>query len=84
MSNMTAFLIQGLAGLMLVLFGAMALLPLFTSPRSDAGETHRPAEDRVLHVSPVPMIERLRPVAEMPMSLDRPAPQDDPSRRDAA
>ena len=36
MSNMTTILIQGLAVFMLLLFGAMALLPLFTSGGSHA------------------------------------------------
>lgn len=62
MSNMTTILIQGLAGFMLLLFGAMALFPLFVSNKPSTRSIDSTAEDKVLNISPVPMIERFRPV----------------------
>ena len=82
---MTEILINGLAGLMLVLFGAMAIAPLLFSSRTTVHTESSTNEDRVLHVSPVPMIERFRPVAgNQPLPLDKAPSTGDPSRRDAA
>lgn len=82
---MTTLLINGLAGLMLLLFAAMALAPLFYSGRSTAQADHSTGEDRVLHVSPVPMIERFRSVTgNQPLPLGKAPSAGDPSRRDAA
>lgn len=84
MSNMTEILVQGLAGLMLLFFGAMALFPLFISDKPATRADHA-AEDRVLHISPVPMIERIRPVpGSHPLPLGNRLPEGDSHRRDAA
>jgi hypothetical protein len=85
MSNMSTILIDLLLGFMLVLFGAMALGPLLLSSRSASQPTASPAEDRVINISPVPMIEHLRPLAEKqppPLSGNLPAASHD--QRDAA
>ena len=58
---MTPLLINGLSVLMLLFFGAMALFPLFLPDR--AGNQEADHEDRVLHISPAPMIERPAPAA---------------------
>lgn len=82
---MTTILVQGLAGLMLLFFGAMALYPLFFSSTPTARTTDHAAEDRVLHISPVPMIERIRPVpGQWPLPLGNGVPEGQPHRRDAA
>lgn len=81
---MTTLLIQGLAAFMLLLFGAMALLPLLTSGGSHAAPETDVHEDRVLHVSPVPMIERLRPLADQPTPLGKVDREEDPARPTAA
>jgi len=87
MSNMSTILVDLLVGFMLVLFGAMAIGPLLISSRPASQPTSSPAEDRVISVSPVPMIERLRPLAEKqphPLGGHLPAPSHDQHRRDAA
>lgn len=82
---MTTILIQGLATLMLVFFGAMALLPLLTSERQPTQKSSSTGEDKVLHISPIPMIERLRPVAEnQPLPFGNTVPGQDAPGRDAA
>ncbi|HEV2074348.1 MAG TPA: hypothetical protein VGR29_11980 [Thermomicrobiales bacterium] len=82
---MTAILINGLVVLMLLLFAAMALAPLLFSARSTAQVDHSTGEDRVLHVSPVPMIERFRPNGgKQPLPLGKAPSTGDSSRRDAA
>lgn len=86
MSNMTTILVQGLAGLMLLFFGAMALYPLFFADKPANRAVDQDAEDRVLHISPVPMIERIRPVpgSSQPRPLGDRMPVETPHRRDAA
>lgn len=82
---MTAILINGLAGLMLILFGLMAIAPFLISSQSTSAPASSTAEDRVLNISPVPMIERIRPHAgNQPVPLGDVAPHDDSSKRDAA
>ncbi|HVL26246.1 MAG TPA: hypothetical protein VM450_19295 [Thermomicrobiales bacterium] len=77
---MSTILVDLLVGFMLVLFAVMALGPLLISSKP----TTSTAEDRVISVSPVPMIERLRPLAEKqphPLGGHLPASHD---QRDAA
>jgi hypothetical protein len=84
MPKMSTILIDVLVGFMLVLFGAMALGPLLISARPSQ-PTDNTAEDRVISVSPVPMIERLRPFTEQPLhplTGDRPGTR--PDHREAA
>lgn len=82
---MTTILVQGLAGFMLLFFGAMAILPLLFSDHAPAQPTTSTNEDRVLHISPVPMIERIRPAADnQPFPLGNRVPDGDSSGRDAA
>lgn len=82
---MTAILVQGLAALMLLFFGAMALFPLLVSNDAPARPTTSANEDRVLHISPVPVIERMRPVAEhQPFPLGNSVSAEHASGRDAA
>jgi hypothetical protein len=85
MSNMSTILIDLLLGFVLMLFAVMALGPLLTSSRPASHPTSSPAEDRVINISPVPMIEHLRPLAEKqphPLGGDLPAASHD--QRDAA
>jgi hypothetical protein len=87
-SNMTALLINGLSVLMLLFFGAMALYP-FLLPDRAGTHTEHTNEDRVLHISPAPMIERrtLAPTAtaHQPIALgDLTSGTPSPSRREAA
>lgn len=82
---MSTILIDILVGLMLVLFAVMALGPLLISARPGSQPTSSPAEDRVISVSPVPMIERLRPLAEkQPHPLPGQLPGNRPDQRPAA
>jgi len=82
---MTTILVQGLAVLMLLFFGAMALFPLFIADKATSRAADSAAEDRVLHISPVPMIERIRPVpGHWPLPLGDRMPEGDAHRRDAA
>jgi hypothetical protein len=85
MSNMTTILIQSLAGFMLLFFAAMAIFPMLVSDDAPARTTASANEDRVLHISPVPMIERIRPAAgNQPFPLGSTVPDEDSSGRDAA
>jgi hypothetical protein len=87
MSNMTAVMINGLSVVMLLFFAAMALFPLFLSERSTERTIEHANEDRVLHISPAPMIESRMPAAvrNQPVPFDSNArPDDDPSHREAA
>lgn len=82
---MTTLLINGLSVLMLLFFGAMALFPLFMSERSTERTVEHVAEDRVLHVSPAPMIEPYMPAARhQPVAFGSARTDGDPSRREAA
>jgi|GEM_PF-2793582 len=82
---MTTILVQGLAVLMMLFFGAMALLPLLTPDRQGTQKAASTGEDKVLHISPIPMIERLRPVAEnQPLPFGNTVPGEDTPGRDAA
>jgi hypothetical protein len=85
MSNMTTILVQCLAGFMLIFFAAMAIFPMLVSDEAPARTATSTNEDRVLHVSPVPMIERIRPAAEnQPFPLGNRVPDEDSTGRDAA
>ena len=84
---MTMLMINGLSLLMLLFFGAMALFPLLLPDRTDHQVPDH--EDRVLHISPAPMIERSAPAARhQPVAIGSVAPVSDngtdPSRREAA
>lgn len=82
---MTTLLINGLSVLMLLFFGVMALYPLFLSDRSVEHTVEHANEDRVLHISPAPMIERRMPAARhQPVAFGNTHRDDDPSRREAA
>ncbi len=82
---MTTILVQGLAGFMLIFFAAMAILPMLLTDDDPARSTVSTREDRVLHISPVPVIERIRPDAEnQPFPLGVRVPDEDSSGRDAA
>ncbi|HLU36037.1 MAG TPA: hypothetical protein VKZ61_09710 [Thermomicrobiales bacterium] len=81
---MTALLINGLSVLMLLFFGAMALYPLFLTDGASRRTVERVDEDRVLHISPAPMVERQMPAAgHQPVAFDS-TRRDDTSRREAA
>lgn len=82
---MTTILIQGLAAFMLLFFGAMAIVPLLLADEVHSRPMASTNEDRVLHISPVPVIERIRPVADnQPFPLGNRVPDEDSSGRDAA
>ena len=82
---MSTILIDVLVGFMLVLFAVMALGPLLISTRPSSQPTSSPAEDRVISESPVPMIERFRPLAEkQPHPLPGELPGRRPDQRPAA
>lgn len=82
---MTAILIHGLIAFMLVLFGAMAIAPLLLSGHAAARPDTLVEEDRVLHVSPVPLNDRAPFTAvSRPHPLGKAPSAPEPSRRDAA
>lgn len=82
---MTTLLVQGLAGFMLLFFAAMAVFPLLFSDDAPSRPVTSTDEDRVLHISPVPTIERIRPAAEhQPVPLGSRVSDEDSSGRDAA
>lgn len=82
---MSVILINSLAGFMLILFGAMAIAPFLISSRSTSAPVTSTAEDRVISISPAPMIERVRPqTGNQPVPLGDGSPRDDSSERDAA
>ena len=82
---MTMILVQGLAILMLLFFGAMAVVPMLVSDETSAPPVASANQDRVLHISPVPVIERIRPVADnQPFPLGNMVSDEDSSGRDAA
>lgn len=82
---MTTILVQALAGFMLLFFAAMAIFPLLLSDDAPARPVTSTNEDRVLHISPVPAIERIRPAADnQPFPLGGRVPDEDSSGRDAA
>jgi len=83
---MTALMINGLSILMLLFFGAMALFPLLLPDRAENQPQHVD-EDRVLHISPAPTIERATPAANthQPVAIGGLiAGTTPPSRREAA
>ncbi|HWV23851.1 MAG TPA: hypothetical protein VNZ58_06655 [Thermomicrobiales bacterium] len=82
---MTTILVQALAVLMMLFFGAMAFYPLVLGNEPARRSSDQHAEDRVLHISPVPAIERLRPVpGHRPLPLGNGEPEDHSHRQDAA
>lgn len=82
---MTTILVQGLAGFMLIFFAAMAILPMLVADDAPAHSAASTNEDRVLHISPVPAIERIgRDAENQPFPLDVRVPDEDSSGRDAA
>lgn len=83
---MTTLMINGLSVLMLLFFGAMALLPLLLPDRAGEEPSQHVDEDLVLHISPAPMIERSSPAARhQPVAIGSITPgTPSPSRREAA
>lgn len=83
---MSVLMINGLSILMLLFFGAMALFPLLLPDRAGEQPHQHADEDRVLHISPAPMIERSAPAARhQPVALGSITPgTPSPSRREAA